>query len=140
MVNYDCRYNKNHTFDNEISRLEHEKICPDKKQIILCPFNQEHQLTIKNYNKHIKRCTFRPKAVKMETNNNKNNNNKVKAINSNTNNEMNNIDNSGDENKGNESRVDDKYVEDEKIFDFDCEYPDEDVFDEEDFIFKQCYK
>ena len=140
MVNYDCHFNNTHKFDNERARLEHEKICPDKKPNLFCPFHQEHELTIYNYDKHIKRCPYRPKDDKMETNNNENSNNEVKTSNNNTNNELNNIDNSGDENNDNKSKVNDKYVEDAKIFDFDCEYPDDDVFDKEDFIFKQCYK
>ena len=140
MQKKECRYNKKHKFDSEEAQLDHESKCPDKKKrtdLKECPFTNRHIVTTKQYENHIKKCKFRPKIVKKEEPKNDNENNNIKS--QNNKNEWNSLDNWGDELDNNASINDDFNKRHEKIFNFDGKDLNEDVFEEEDFIFKQCY-
>ena len=140
MPKKECRYNKKHKFDSEEAQLDHESKCPDKKKgtdLKECPFTNRHIVTTKQYENHIKKCKFRPKIVKKEEPKNDNENNNIKS--QNNKNEWNSLDNWGDELDNNASINDDFNKRHEKIFNFDGKDLNEDVFEEEDFIFKQCY-
>ena len=140
MPKKECRYNKKHKFDSEEAQLDHESKCPDKKKrtdLKECPFTNRHIVTTKQYENHIKKCKFRPKIVKKEEPKNDNENNNIKS--KKNKNEWNSLDNWGDELDNNASINDDFNKRHEKIFNFDGKDLNEDVFEEEDFIFKQCY-
>ena len=140
MPKKECRYNKKHKYDSEEAQLDHESKCPDKKKrtdLKECPFTNRHIVTTKQYENHIKKCKFRPKIVKKEEPKNDNENNNIKS--QNNKNEWNSLDNWGDELDNNASINDDFNKRHEKIFNFDGKDLNEDVFEEEDFIFKQCY-
>ena len=156
MKKKECRYNPRHKFDTVKLQLEHESKCPDKNRrtdLKECPFTNRHILTIKQYEAHIKKCKFRPKITSTTTNknesDNKNNSNSNGNGNSNSNNSKNNnvnddlndLENWGDENDNNNQKnnKDSKKKEEEKCFDFDGKEVTGDVFEEDDFIFKQCY-
>ena len=146
MPKKECRYNKKHKFDSEEAQLEHESRCPDKKKrtdLKECPFSNRHIVTTKQYENHIKKCKFRPKTVKKEEpkNDNENSNNHNNPGNTNNNdnnkNEVNNSEFWGDELDTNENRNNEsnKII----VFNFDGKDNNDDVFEEDDFIFKQCY-
>ena len=140
MPKKECRYNKKHKFDSEEAQLDHESKCPDKKKrtdLKECPFTNRHIVTTKQYENHIKKCKFRPKIVKKEEPKNDNENNNIKS--QNNKNEWNSLDNWGDELDNNASINDDFNKRHEKNFNFAGNDLNEDVFEEEDFIFKQCY-
>ena len=146
MPKKECRYDKSHKFNTEEEHLEHEAKCPTKKKrtdLKECPYSNRHILTIKQYERHIKNCKFRPKIVKKEIdknadNNNSNNNN---GKNNNNNNEFKwNESNEfwGDEKDGNCENNNPNQVNENKNFNFDVKN-EGDVFEIEDFIFRQCY-
>ena len=146
MPKKECRYNKKHKFDSEEAQLEHESRFPNKMKrtdLKECPFSNRHIVTTKQYENHIKKCKFRPKTVKKEEpkNDNENSNNQnnpgITKNNDNNKNEVNNSEFWGDELDTNENRND----ESNKItvFNFDGKDNNDDVFEEDDFIFKQCY-
>ena len=143
MPKKECRYNPRHKFDNEIAQLEHEHKCPDKKKrtdLIVCPYTNRHIVSVKQYENHIKKCNFKQKSCKLLEEENKIEDIKKtdeKII-------LNNLGN--DENnsgliKGNNKRK--KHQKDKdriNVFVFDGKSADDgDDFDEDDFIFKNCY-
>ena len=78
MPKKECRYDKSHKFNTEEEQLEHEAKCPTKKKrtdLKECPYSNRHILTIKQYERHIKNCKFKPKMVKKEVNKNDDNSN-----------------------------------------------------------------
>ena len=145
-----CRYNPQHKFETEEEQLNHEEKCPSKKKrtdLKECPFSKRHIIITKQYENHIKKCKFRPKTMQKEekNKNNKNsnidNNNKI-IQNDNKNsspnkNENDALDNWGDENDETLKEKDD--LKKNPIFRFDANDSNNDIFEEEDFIFKQCY-
>ena len=145
MPKKECRYDKSHKFNTEEEQLEHEAKYPTKKKrtdLKECPYSNRHILTIKQYERHIKNCKFKPKMVKKEVNKNDDNSN------SNTNKEKGDINSEFKWNESNEFWGDEKdvncensnpnQVKEPKNFNFD--YKNEgDVFENEDFIFSQCY-
>ena len=146
MPKKECRYNQRHKFDNEIAQLEHEHKCPDKKKrtdLIECPYTNRHVISIKQYENHIKKCKFRPKTVKKEEiknddeNLNNNNNDDNRNDNNKNQNDWNCLDNWGDENDNNEKK--NENLKKIQRFIFDGKDTNDDVFEEDDFIFKQCY-
>ena len=141
-----CRYNSKHKFASDDALFKHEENCPDKekKNMIVCPFTQKHIIPKRQYESHIKNCNYKPKKPKNK--NIKDNNENFKDIENNKI-KQNNIQNSNNNNENNKNDTD-YSVEDEnknedinkiKIFDFDDNDNNGDVFDEDDFIFKQCY-
>ena len=146
MPKKECRYNPKHKFDSEEAQLEHESKCPDKKKrkdLKECPFTNRHIVTIKQYENHIKKCKFRPKTVKKEEiknddeNLNNNNNDDNRNDNNKNQNDWNCLDNWGDENDNNEKK--NENLKKIQRFIFDGKDTNDDVFEEDDFIFKQCY-
>ena len=141
-----CRYNNKHKYDTEEAQLKHEAICPDKKlrtDLKECPYTNRHIVTTKQYENHIKKCKFKPKIDKIEeSNNNLNNINKINNSEKNhsDNNNLNKNEWSTDNwNNANEvSEIKNEKFRKNKIFFFD-EKDSKDIFDEEDFIFKECY-
>ncbi len=146
MPRKECRYNGKHKFDTEEAQLEHEAKCPDKKKrtdLKECPFTNRHILTLKQYENHIKKCKYKPKVIKKEENKNQikneDNNNNEKINNNETNKEWNSVENWGDDYNSKETGKVDPLSFHEKIFNIDPKYANEDVFDDDDFIFKQSY-
>ena len=145
-----CRYDSKHKFDTEEDQLNHEAKCPSRKKrtdLKECPFSNRHIVTTKQYENHIKKCKYRPKTVKKEEiienngNTNKDNNNGItQNDNKNKNqnqNEWDASDNWGDEN--NEKRKEKDGLMNNQGFKYDINDSHGDIFEEEDFIFKQCY-
>ena len=148
MPKKNCRYAPQHKFDTEEELLNHEAKCPSRKKrtdLKVCPFSRKHIVNTKQYEVHIKKCKFRPKTLKKEeTNKNKENSNKddggvvIKNDNKNHNqNDWNALDNWGDEND--ETFKEKGDLKKNNSFKFDLNDSQNDVFEEEDFIFKQCY-
>ena len=140
----ECRYNPKHKFDTEDAQLDHEKRCPDKKKrtdLKECPYSNRHIVNTKQYENHIKKCKFKPKEKKekpsnvIETSNNNNNNSKEKNKIENKKNEWD--ENWGEDNNDSNEKVDND-LKKEGEFNFDVKN-DDDVFEDEDFIFKQAY-
>ena len=133
MPKKECRYNPKHKFDTEQAQLDHESKCPDKKKrtdLKECPYTNRHIVTIRQYENHIKKCKFKPKVVKNKEN--KNNDAKFKW--------------DGDKefwgddvDKNDDTNSKENEIK-KKIFNFDeKDINNGDVFEEDDFIFKQCY-
>ena len=64
-----CRYNNKHKFDTDDALLSHEKYCPDKSKrtdLKECPFSNKHVVLTKQYEKHIKICKYRPKKTEQK--------------------------------------------------------------------------
>ena len=143
MPKKECRYNPRHKFDSEVAQLEHEHKCPDKKKrtdLKECPYTNRHIISVKQYENHIKKCNFKQKSCKILEEENKIGDIKIndeKIILNNLGNEEN---NSGAI-KGNNKKKKHKKDKDQiKVFVFDGKsVDDEDDFDEDDFIFKNCY-
>ena len=140
-----CRYNNKHKFDSEEEQLKHEAICPDKKKrtdLKECPYTNRHIVTTKQYENHIKKCKFKPKkekieeSINIENNSNILNNNENNDNNNRNENDWDNLDNWGNDNVINENVNED--LKKKKVFNFD-KNDINDIFEEEDFIFKQCY-
>ena len=143
MPKKECRYNPRHKFDNEIAQLEHEHKCPDKKKrtdLKECPYTNRHIISVKQYENHIKKCNFKQKSCKLLEEENKIGDIKIndkKIILNNLGNEEN---NSGVIKGNNKKRKHKKDKDKIKVFVFDGKsVDDEDDFDEDDFIFKNCY-
>ena len=138
-----CRYNNKHKFDSEEELLSHEKYCPDKSKrtdLKECPYSNKHIVLTKQYEKHIKTCKYRPK------NNSKKEEQKIEEIKSNDNNNGNEINKYADwdlevEQWINEETLNnDKINEKNKIIIKKLKAPsNQNVFVEEDFIYKECY-
>ena len=150
MPKKNCRYDPKHKFDTEEEQLDHEAKCPSRKKRIdlkECPFTRRHIVTTKQYENHIKKCKFRPKTVKKEEiienneNSNKDNNNGTTQNDNKTQNQNQNdwdaLDNWGDENNEKTKEKDD--LKKNQVFKYDVSDSQSDAFEEEDFIFKQCY-
>ena len=144
-----CRYNNKHKYDTEEDQLKHEATCPDKKirtDLKECPYSNRHIVTTKQYENHIKKCKFKPKIEKKDEPNKKNNNqntptsNQTNYVENNNDNNINqndwNTDNWGDINETNENKNED--FKKNKTFNFD-KADSNDIFEDEDFIFKECY-
>ena len=134
MPKFNCRYNNKHEYRTEEEQLSHEKICPDKKNrpdLKLCPYTDRHILKVTMYEKHIKNCKYKKQVKKEEKSNQISNNiddgwgdvNRNINININTNHD------SIKDNNHNMIKV-----ETDENYEID-----EDIFEEDDFIFKQCY-
>ena len=135
MPKKECRYNKKHKFNTEEKQLEHESKCEDKEKrtdLKVCPFSNKHILPILQFNAHIQKCKYKPKDFGKPTQNNDKNNN--------ANNEFN-TDNLGDFGGENETKNEEEIVAKPEKHNFNFDFKDNngDVFDEVDFIFKQCY-
>ena len=133
-----CRYNKKHEFQTEEDQLSHERTCPDKKNrpdLKVCPFTNRHILKVTMYEKHIKNCKYK-KQIKQEdpaipTRNDFDNG--WGDINNNTNN-TNNTNINNNNNNTNKNPDDTVQIEADENYDID-----ENIFEEDDFIYKQCY-
>ena len=145
-----CRYNSKHTFDSEEEQLNHEAKCPSKKErtdLKECPFTRRHIVTTKQYENHIKKCKYKPKIVKKEEINennenlNKDKNNEIMQNDnkSKNQNEWDSIDNWGDENNEKIKENEKDNLKKNQSFKYDLNDAKNDIFEEEDFIFKQCY-
>ena len=138
-----CRYNNKHKFQTEAEVLSHEKYCPDKSKrtdLKVCPYDPKHVVLTKQYEKHIKSCKHKPKEVPKEE----------KKVDEND--ELKNNDN-GMKNFENWDIKTDQWIDDfvennetliknEKnkiIIEKLKSTNNQDVFDDEDFIFKNCY-
>ena len=142
---YNCRYNKgkgHRYFKTEQELLDHEKNCPDKKKrtdLKECPYNPKHVVLTKQYEKHIKTCKNKPKEnpkkeeLKVEENiiqkdNQKNNKSEDWDLK---------VDQWIEEGTADTPEIKD---EKNKIIIQKLKTPsNQDVFDDEDFIFKSCY-
>ena len=129
----ECRYNPKHKFNTEDEQLNHESKCPDKEKrtdLKLCPFTNRHILKISQFNSHIKKCKYKPKDYGLQTQ--KNEKNQDNGFN---------FDNLVDWGEDNETRKDEENdgAKTEKKFNFDFKDINKNVFDEDDFIFQQCY-
>ena len=139
-----CRYNNKHKFETENELLSHEKYCPDKsKRIDLkeCPYTPKHIVLTKQYEKHIKTCKYKPKEIpkKVETKENENN---AFILNENETKKYENWDFAIDqwleesfENNGALTKNEKNKIIIEKL----KSTNNQDVFEDEDFIFKTCY-
>ena len=135
MLKQECRYNAKHKFNTEEEQLEHESKCKDKEKrtdLKVCPFTNRHILKISQFNNHIKKCKYKPKDFGKPTQKNDKNNN--------ANNDFI-AENWGDWGGENETKNEDETVAkpEKRNFNFDFKDNNGDVFDEDDFIFKQCY-
>ena len=154
MTKKECRYNKKHKFDTEDAQLKHEAICPDEKKrkdLKRCPFTKRHILPIKQYENHIKKCKYKPKEEQKvekkdeKTNENIQNSEEWKGGGENVTQNNNNacdewegfLDDFG--NNKNEKKKNDYKIDYQKLFNMDEKSITKNVFEEEDFIFSQCY-
>ena len=135
MVKLRCNYNSKHKFDTMEKKLDHESQCPDKekrKDLIVCPFTNRHVIKVSQLENHIINCDYKKhqKFKKEEKEEEKNNIEKDIFKNK--------KDNINDKNRKNKKQNDiKKYLD--NIFNFDDLDSNKNVFDEEDFVFKQCY-
>ena len=133
-----CRYNNKHKFDTDEALLSHEKYCPDKSKrtdLKECPFSNKHIVLTKQYEKHIKICKYRPKKPEQ-----KNTENITPIIEEEKIKKFEDWDFKVDEwiddtIKNNQIDIDKNKLIIEKL-----KTPsNKDVFDDDDFIFKECY-
>ena len=133
-----CRYNNKHKFDTDEALLSHEKYCPDKSKrtdLKECPFSNRHIVLTKQYEKHIKICKYRPKKPEQ-----KNTENITPIIEEEKIKKFEDWDFKVDEwiddtIKNNQIDIDKNKLIIEKL-----KTPsNKDVFDDDDFIFKECY-
>ena len=133
-----CRYNNKHKFDTDEALLSHEKYCPDKSRrtdLKECPFSNKHIVLTKQYEKHIKICKYRPKKPEQ-----KNTENITPIIEEEKIKKFEDWDFKVDEwiddtIKNNQIDIDKNKLIIEKL-----KTPsNKDVFDDDDFIFKECY-
>ena len=138
-----CRYNNKHKFETEEELLSHEKYCSDKskrKDLKECPYNPRHIVLTKQYEKHIKICKNRPKDEPKKENKKTEENN---PTNGNDNNLKKfedwdlKVDHWIDENL--ENNEDMKKEKNKIIIQKLKSTNNQDVFDDDDFIFKNCY-
>ena len=137
-----CRYNNKHKYDTDEALLNHEKYCPDKSKrtdLKECPFSNKHVVLTKQYEKHIKICKYRPKKIenKEEQKIPGNNTPKMDEEKNNNNDDWDGkVEEWIDETvKKNEIDINKNKLIIEKL-----KAPsNKDVFDDEDFIFKECY-
>ena len=138
-----CRYNNKHKFETEEDLLNHEKYCSDKskrKDLKECPYNPRHIVLTKQYEKHIKICKNRPKDEPKKENKKAEENN---PTNGNDNNLKKfedldlKVDHWIDENL--ENNEDMKKEKNKIIIQKLKSTNNQDVFDDDDFIFKNCY-
>ena len=138
-----CRYNNKHKFETEEELLSHEKYCSDKrkrKDLKECPYNPRHIVLTKQYEKHIKLCKNRPKDEPKKENKKAEENN---PTNGNDNNLKKfedwdlKVDHWIDENL--ENNEDMKKEKNKIIIQKLKSTNNQDVFDDDDFIFKNCY-
>ena len=137
-----CRYNAKHKYDTDEDLLSHEKYCPDKSKrtdLKVCPYNSKHVVLTKQYEKHIKNCKSKLKAIPKKEEDNKNDNDNG---NNNDNNNKNedwelNVEKWIDESvsKNEPTKNEKNKIIIEKL----RSNNNQDIFDEEDFIFKECY-
>ena len=137
-----CRYNNKHKFDTDEALLSHEKYCPDKSKrtdLKECPFSNKHIVLTKQYEKHIKICKYRPKKQKKKEEQ-KNTENITPIIEEEKIKKFEDWDFKVDEwiddtIKNNQIDIDKNKIIIEKL-----KTPsNKDVFDDDDFIFKECY-
>ena len=138
-----CRYNNKHKFETEEDLLNHEKYCSDKskrKDLKVCPYNPKHIVLTKQYEKHIKICKNRPKDEP------KKDDKKTEEKNSSNSNDNNikkfedwdlKVDHWIDESL--ENNEDMKKEKNKIIIQKLKSTNNQDVFDDDDFIFKNCY-
>ena len=141
-----CRYNNKHKFDTDDALLSHEKYCPDKSKrtdLKECPFSNKHIVLTKQYEKHIKICKYRPKNApqKEDQKNNENNNiNSTDMSNDEKNKKIEDWELKVDEWIDDSVKKDEIDVNKNKLIIEKLKTPsNQDVFDDDDFIFKQCY-
>ena len=137
-----CRYNNKHKFDTDEALLSHEKYCPDKSKrtdLKECPFSNKHIVLTKQYEKHIKICKYRPKKTEQKKEQ-KNTENNTPIIEEEKIKKFEDWDFKVDEwiddtIKNNQIDIDKNKLIIEKL-----KTPsNKDVFDDDDFIFKECY-
>ena len=137
-----CRYNNKHKFDTDEALLSHEKYCPDKSKrtdLKECPFSNKHIVLTKQYEKHIKICKYRPKKTEQKEEQ-KNTENNTPIIEEEKIKQFEDWDFKVDEwiddtIKNNQIDIDKNKLIIEKL-----KTPsNKDVFDDDDFIFKECY-
>ena len=137
-----CRYNNKHKFDTDEALLSHEKYCPDKSKrtdLKECPFSNKHVVLTKQYEKHIKICKYRPKKTEKKEEQ-KNTENDTPVIDEEKIKKFEDWDFKVDEwiddtIKNNQIDIDKNKLIIEKL-----KTPsNKDVFDDDDFIFKECY-
>ena len=136
MSKIECSYNFKHKFDIIEKRLYHESQCPDKekrKDLTVCPYTNLYVIKKTQLKFHKKNCDHnKPKKDKKEEEEkNDNGNNNYENVNING-------DNIFDDNNSEKQNDINKNLE--NIFNFDDLDTNKNVFDEEDFIFKQCYQ
>ena len=137
-----CRYNNKHKFDTDEALLSHEKYCPDKSKrtdLKECPFSNKHIVLTKQYEKHIKICKYRPKKPEQKEEQ-KNTENITPIIEEEKIKKFEDWDFKVDEwiddtIKNNQIDIDKNKLIIEKL-----KTPsNKDIFDDDDFIFKECY-
>ena len=137
-----CRYNNKHKYETEEELLSHEKYCPDKSKrtdLKECPFSNKHIVLTKQYEKHIKICKYRPKKTEQKEEQ-KNTENNTPIIEEEKIKKFEDWDFKVDEwiddtIKNNQIDIDKNKLIIEKL-----KTPsNKDVFDDDDFIFKECY-
>ena len=137
-----CRYNHKHKFETEEQLLSHEKYCPDKSKrtdLKECPYNPRHIVLTKQYEKHIKTCKYKPKNVPKKEEPKVNEKN---SFNDTDNKKIEDWDlkveqwiNEAVDNNETMSKNEKNKIIIEKLKSTNKE----DVFDDDDFIFKNCY-
>ena len=137
-----CRYNNKHKFETDEQLLSHEKYCPDKskrKDLKECPYNPRHIVLTKQYEKHIKTCKRKPKNVPIKEEQRLDENN---SLNDNGNKKMDDwdlmVDQWIDETVDNNETIT-KNEKNKIIIEKLKSTNNQDVFDDDDFIFKNCY-
>ena len=138
-----CRYNNKHKFETEEELLSHEKYCSDKskrKDLKECPYNPRHIVLTKQYEKHIKICKNRPKDEPKKENKKTEENNPTNGNDNNIKKFENwdlKVDHWIDESL--ENNEDMKKEKNKIIIQKLKSTNNQDVFDDDDFIFKNCY-
>ena len=135
-----CRYNNKHKFDSEDELLSHEKYCPDKSKrtdLKECPYNSKHIVLTKQYEKHIKICKYRPKDLPKKEDPKTGEKNELNNINNKNEDWVLQVDKWIDESIDNSEEI--KKEKNKIIIEKLRSGNNQDVFDEDDFIFKACY-
>ena len=137
-----CRYNNKHKFETDEQLLSHEKYCPDKSKrtdLKVCPYDPKHIVLTKQYEKHIKTCKHRPKnePKKEELKVQENNGFNVNGIKKDEDWDLK-VEQWVDEFVNNDETIT-KNEKNKIIIEKLKSVNNQDVFDDDDFIFKNCY-
>ena len=144
MLTIKCRYNNKHKFKTDKDLFSHEKYCPDKNKrtdLKACPYTPKHIVLTKQYENHIKKCNYKPKEEPKKEETKVDENNDL-AWDCNETQENKDYHQSTDQCieeyvKNNEALI--KNEKNRIIIEKLKSNNNQDVFDDEDFVYKNCY-